>query len=145
MIAAAPLRADILLVEDDEFDLELTLRVLRAAATTVSIDVVRDGAQALEYLLGHAGRARRALPRLVLLDLKLPRVDGLQVLQAVKADLAARMAPIVVMTSSAEERDLRESYRLGANSYVVKPIGHESFEACVTELGLYWLARNRTP
>jgi two-component system response regulator len=140
--------SDILLVEDNPNDAELTLRALEKAHVANEIHVVRDGAEALEFLFGdgaHAGRARPALPRVVLLDLKLPKVDGLEVLRRVKGDERTKLIPVVVLTSSREESDLVASYHLGANSYIVKPVDSDKFFEAVHHIGLYWLLLNEPP
>lgn len=139
---------DILLVEDSSTDLELTLHVLRRYHFTDHIVTVRDGAAALDFLFGtgiYADRDPGDLPSLVLLDLKLPKVDGLEVLQRIKADRRTRIIPVVVLTSSQEEQDLVESYHLGVNSYIVKPVDFEQFTKAVQQLGLYWLLLNQMP
>ena len=133
---------DILLVEDNPTDKELTLRALRAVNLADRVRVARDGAEALEMLLGAEGTRR---PKVVLLDLKLPKVDGLEVLKRIRADDRTRFMPVVVLTSSEEEKDVLQSYRLGINSYVVKPVDFESFEDAVSKLGPYWLHLNRSP
>ena len=135
----------ILLVEDNPSDEELTLRALKKAHVTNDVHVVRDGAEALEFLFGegaYAARAGAALPRVVLLDLKLPKVDGLEVLRRVKADEKTKLIPVVVLTSSREESDLVASYHLGANSYIVKPVDSDKFFEAVHQIGLYWLLLN---
>lgn len=133
---------DILLVEDNPHDVELILRALRRGTITPSIRHLRDGAEALEHLFG-AGRPPR-LPRLVLLDLKLPKVDGLEVLRRIKEDPRTRGVPVVMLTSSSEESDMRRSYALGVNSYVVKPVNYDEFVGAVRHVGQYWLGMNRT-
>jgi CheY-like chemotaxis protein len=133
------------LVEDNPNDAELTQRALKKARVANDVHVVRDGAEALEFLFGegaYAGRAGSALPRVVLLDLKLPKVDGLEVLRRVKADERTKLIPVVVLTSSREESDLVASYHLGANSYIVKPVDSDKFFEAVHEIGLYWLLLN---
>jgi CheY-like chemotaxis protein len=142
---SASRNGDILLVEDNPNDAELTLRALKKARVANGIHVVRDGAEALEFLFGegaYAGRAGSPLPRVVLLDLKLPKVDGLEVLRRVKGDERTKLIPVVVLTSSREESDLVASYDLGANSYIVKPVDSDKFFEAVHEIGLYWLLLN---
>ena len=139
---------EILLVEDDPRDAELTLRALRKCNIANDVRVLGDGAQALDYLFGRGEFAKvgpSRLPRLILLDLKLPKVDGLDVLKAVKADPTLRAVPVVMLTSSSEERDLLESYRLGVNSYIVKPVDFGQFMESVRQVGLYWLLLNQAP
>ncbi|HSA92907.1 MAG TPA: response regulator [Terriglobales bacterium] len=138
---------EILLVEDNPADVELTLHALRHHKLVNSIEVARDGEEALEFLFGRAdsGRAAGPRPRLVLLDLKLPKVDGLEVLRRLKADPERRSIPVVVLTSSREERDLVESYQLGVNSYIQKPVDFDQFREIVRQAGLYWLIVNQTP
>lgn len=139
---------EILLVEDNADDLDMTLRALRKANLANKIHTVRDGAEALEFIYGegaHVGRSIASVPKLILLDLKLPKVDGLEVLRAIRADKRTQLLPVVVMTSSQEQRDLIESYKLGVNSYVVKPVDFDAFSAAVTDLGHYWLLVNKEP
>jgi CheY-like chemotaxis protein len=138
---------EILLVEDNPRDLELTLRALRKNHLANSITSVTDGEQALDFLFARGKFASRNIdnsPRVVFLDLKLPKVDGIEVLRQVKGDERTKKIPIVVVTSSAEERDRVESYQLGVNSYVVKPIDFDSFMKTITELGFYWMAVNKS-
>jgi two-component system, response regulator len=144
---SAGLPVEILLVEDSESDLQLTLRALKKANVANRIEVARDGEEALDFMLArgaHAGRPHEN-PRLVLLDLKLPKVDGLDVLRTLKSDPKTRSVPIVVLTSSNEQRDIVESYDLGVNSYIVKPVDFDGFMAAVAELGLYWMLLNQAP
>ena len=139
---------EILLVEDSPQDQELTLRALRKANLANRIQIARDGAEALEFLFcegGYSGRRIEESPKVVLLDLKLPRVDGLEVLRRIKADPRTRTTPVVVLTSSKEQRDLVESYHLGVNSYIVKPVNFDQFSGAVLELGMYWLLLNQRP
>ena len=139
---------EILLVEDNPSDEELTLYALKRNNVTNPIRVVRDGAEALEYLFCTGAYAHRQInepPKVVLLDLKLPKVDGLEVLERIKADDRTRAIPVVMLTSSQEERDIVESYQLGVNSYIVKPVDFEQFVEVVRQLGLYWMVLNKTP
>jgi two-component system response regulator len=139
---------EILLVEDNPHDLELTLRALQKANISNSIEVARDGAEALDLIFCegvHAGRKIEDGPKVILLDLKLPKVDGLEVLRRVKTDPRTRATPVVVLTSSKEQRDVVESYNLGVNSYIVKPVNFERFAEAVKELGFYWLLLNQPP
>ena len=137
---------EILIVEDTPQDLELTLRALKKANLTNHIQVVRDGAEALDFMFGegaHAGRKVENGPKVILLDLKLPKVDGIEVLRRIKTDSRTKATPVVVLTSSKEQRDVVESYRLGVNSYIVKPVNFERFAGAVRELGMYWLLLNQ--
>lgn len=136
--------AGVLLVEDNPNDLELTLRAFERSRVPGRIDVARDGAEALDYVFCRGRHAERqsAPPCMVLLDLKLPLVGGLEVLQQLKANPRTRPIPVVVLTSSREERDVAESYQLGANSYVVKPLDFTEFVDAVRQLGVYWLSLN---
>lgn len=139
---------EILLVEDNPQDVELTVRVLKKHRVANQLLVVRDGAEALDFVFGrgaYASRVHVPLPKLVLLDLKLPKVDGLEVLRQIKSNERAKVIPVVVLTSSREERDIVRSYRLGANSYLVKPVDFDQFIRCVSELGSYWLTCNEPP
>jgi CheY-like chemotaxis protein len=138
---------EILLVEDDPHDVELTLTALTENHLTNEIVVVRDGAEALDYLLQRGAYASREAgnPAVILLDLKLPKVDGLEVLKRVKSDPDLKTIPVVMLTSSREERDLAESYDSGSNAYVVKPVGFGEFVEAVRELGLFWAVINQPP
>ncbi|SDS54770.1 response regulator [Opitutus sp. GAS368] len=139
---------ELLLVEDNPQDLELALRALRKANLANRIQVARDGAEALDFIFGtgpFAGRNITDGPKMILLDLKLPKVDGLAVLRRVKGDPRTKVIPIVVLTSSKEQRDVVESYQLGVNSYIVKPVNFERFAEAVRDLGLYWLLLNQPP
>lgn len=138
---------EILYVEDNAADVELTLVALRRSRVANRVHIARDGEEALQYLFcegPHAGRPFHT-PRLVLLDMKLPRVDGLEVLQAIRADPRTSMIPVVVLTSSNEQRDMLESYRLHVNSYIQKPVDFDTFQQVVQQLGMYWLVVNQTP
>lgn len=138
---------EILLVEDHPDDVELTLQAFRKNNFANHVHVARDGEEALDFLYcrgNYADRAGDRPPRLVLLDLKLPKIDGLEVLRILKADEVLRMIPIVVMTSSSEQRDLVEGYRLGVNSYIQKPVSFDRFQEIVAQLGFYWLAVNES-
>jgi two-component system response regulator len=136
----------ILLVEDNPDDEELTMRALRKIANEVV--VARDGSEALEFVFGtgrHAGREVERLPAVILLDLKLPKLSGLDVLQRLRADPRTRLVPVVVLTSSSEDEDMLRSYRFGANSYVRKPVEFGAFANAVTQLGVYWMLLNEPP
>ena len=139
---------ELLIVEDNPQDLELALRAFRQAKLANHVQVARDGAEALEFLFCEgvfAGRRSSPAPKVILLDLKLPKVDGLEVLKRLKGDPRTRTIPVVVVTSSKEQRDVVESYELGVNSYIVKPVNFERFTAAVRDLGLYWLLLNQPP
>jgi len=138
----------ILLVEDNPDDKLLTLRALRRNHITNEVVIAADGAEALDYLFGagpYTDRDSAALPQVVLLDLKLPKVDGLEVLRRMRADQRTKLLPVVVLTNSSEEQDLIASYSLGANSYVRKPVESDDFNDAVRQLGLYWLMLNTPP
>jgi len=138
----------ILLVEDNPDDEALTMRALRQHRIKNEVVVARDGVEALDYLFGagrHAGRDMSVMPEVILLDLKLPKLGGLEVLQRLRADERTKLLPVVILTSSNEERDIIESYRLGANSYVRKPVDFVQFADAVLQLGLYWLILNEPP
>jgi CheY-like chemotaxis protein len=137
----------ILLAEDNPLDIELTLAALREHGLTNEIVVARDGVEALDYLYRRNQYAGRPAghPLLILLDLKMPRVDGLEVLRQIKHDAGLRFIPIVMLTSSREEQDIVESYNLGANAYVVKPVAFEAFVGVVKQIGLFWILINEPP
>jgi len=138
----------ILLVEDNPDDETLTLRALKKSKILNKIVVARDGAEALDYLFGsgvHVGRDTSIQPQLILLDLKLPKIDGLEVLKRLRADSRTALLPVTVLTTSNEERDVVTSYQLGVNSYVRKPVDFDSFIEAVRQLGLYWLVLNTAP
>jgi two-component system, response regulator len=138
----------ILLVEDTEDDIELTLLALERSKIANEVVVARDGAEALAYLFGTEGEAAqppRALPQVVLLDLKLPKIDGLEVLARIRGDARTRRLPVVILTSSSEEQDMMRGYDLGANSYIRKPVDFAQFTQAVQAMGLYWLVLNVVP
>jgi two-component system response regulator len=139
---------DILLVDDSQDDVDLTLHALRAENLANHVFIARDGEEALDFLFctgPHAGRSFDHPPKLVLLDLKMPKVDGMQVLKQIKGDPRTKIIPVVLMTSSREERDMVNGYELGVNSYIQKPVDFEEFRRAVKLLGLYWLVTNRPP
>ncbi len=138
----------ILLVEDSDDDVQLTLRAMKQHNITNEVVVARDGAEALEWLFGtgaHEGRDLSELPTVILLDLKLPKVDGFEVLKRIRADERTKLLPAVILTSSRDEKDRLNGYELGANSYVQKPVDFNQFSDAVKELGLYWLLLNEPP
>jgi CheY-like chemotaxis protein len=139
---------EILIVEDSPQDLELTKRALRKANVSNRIQIARDGEEALEFLFCTGAYADRTIgngPKVILLDLKLPKVDGLEVLKRIKGDPRTQAIPVVVLTSSKEQRDVVESYKLGVNSYIVKPVNFEGFINAVQDLGMYWVLLNQPP
>ncbi len=139
---------DIILVEDSPSDVELTLDALKKHNLVNRVKVLADGAEALDYLFAtgdYSGRNTAKNPTVILLDLKLPKVDGLEVLKKIKADPSTKKIPVVVLTSSNEDRDRLESYKLGVNSYIVKPVEFESFAAAVAQIGYYWALLNKAP
>ncbi len=135
----------ILLVEDNPDDEELTLRALKKGRIKNEVDVVRDGEEALDFLFGkgiHSSRDMSVMPQIVLLDLKLPKIDGMEVLQQIRAHEKTKFLPVIILTSSKEQKDLLNSYSNGVNSYIVKPVDTQQFMDAVSQLGLYWLAIN---
>ncbi len=139
---------EILLVEDNPTDAELTIRALKKENLTNKLVWVKDGEEALNFLFAtgeYANRSKDDLPKLVLLDLRMPKVDGLEVLQRIKADDRTRQIPVVILTSSKEDEDIVESYKLGVNSYVSKPVEFDEFTKAVSTLGLYWILLNKPP
>src|SRR5947207_14671361 len=139
---------EILIVEDTPEDLELALRALRKANLTNRIQIARDGAEAMEFIFAEGKNRGRKIedgPKVVLLDLKLPKIDGMEVLRRIKSDPRTKTIPVVVLTSSKEQKDVVESYQLGVNSYIVKPVNFERFAAAVQDLGMYWLLLNQPP
>ena len=139
---------EILIVEDNQDDLDMTMRALSKANLANHIHTARDGAEALDFIFCQgacAGRKFDNPPKLVLLDLKLPKVDGMEVLQKMKSDPRTKTIPVVILTSSKEQKDVIESYHLGVNSYIVKPVNFEGFAVAVKELGMYWLLLNQPP
>lgn len=141
-------QVEILLVEDNATDAEMTMRALRRNNLVNKLHWVKDGAEALDYMFRTGGYASRDLvttPKLIMLDIKMPKVDGIEVLRRLKAEASTRSVPVVVMTSSNEERDVVDTYRLGVNSYIVKPVEFESFLEVVAKIGLYWVISNRVP
>ena len=141
-------QVEILLVEDNIHDAEMTIRSLKKVNLANNLFHVKDGEEALEFIFAQckfAGRDLVNAPKVILLDIKMPKVDGIEVLRRIKADEATRCIPVVIMTSSKEELDIVSSYELGVNSYVVKPVDFEGFAKAVSELGLYWLITNQPP
>jgi len=139
--------AEILLVEDDPDDVELTLRALRPQQLASKVHVLHDGAEALDYFFAAGARPERAKagdPKVILLDLKLPKVNGLEVLQRLKSDPRTQLIPVVILSSSREDRDVKAGYQLGVNSYIVKPVDFTQFTEAIRSLGLYWVLLNQT-
>ena len=139
---------EILLVEDNPNDVELTLRALQKQNLASKVFVVKDGAEALDFIFATGAYSQRKIenrPKVVLLDLKLPKVDGIEVLRKIKADVRTKHTPVVMLTSSQEERDVIDTYKLGVNSYIVKPVDFNNFVHAVSELGVYWGILNKIP
>lgn len=139
---------EILLVEDNPNDVELTLIALKENKLANNVQIAHDGEEALEFIFStgkYSGRDINLKPKVILLDLKLPKVDGIEVLRKIRSDERTKTIPVVVLTSSKEERDIVETYKLGVNSYIVKPVQFENFVKVVKELGLYWLVVNQPP
>jgi CheY-like chemotaxis protein len=139
---------EILLVEDNQDDLDMTLRALRKANLANRIQIASDGVEALDFIFCQGVHSKRKIengPKVILLDLKLPKIDGLEVVKRIKSDPRTKAIPVVMLTSSKEQKDVIESYRLGVNSYIVKPVNFEGFAAAVQELGMYWLLLNQAP
>jgi two-component system response regulator len=141
-------QVEILIVEDNPNDAELALRALKKHNLANHVAVVTDGEEALDFVFARGKYGHRNIelvPRVILLDLKLPKVDGLEVLRAIKGDSRTKMIPVIVLTSSKEEKDVVESYKLGVNSYILKPVDFDQFVAAVKEIGYYWLLLNQSP
>lgn len=136
-------KVNIVLVEDNPFDVELTLHALEKHNLANSVKVLNDGQEALDYILTRCVPGGRGCPHLILLDLKLPKIDGLEVLQRIRSNEDTKFLPVVVLTSSGEDRDRVESYKLGVNSYIVKPVGFDTFAKVVSEVGFYWVLVNK--
>ena len=139
---------EILIVEDSQDDLDMTLRALRKANLANRIQVARDGVEALDFIFAQGAHAKRNVemrPKLIMLDLKLPKINGIEVLSRIKSDPRTKTIPVVVLTSSREQQDVIESYNLGVNSYIVKPVDFGGFSAAVQDLGMYWLLLNEPP
>jgi len=139
---------EILLIEDDPSDIKLTLKALQKYSLANKVTILKDGEEALEFLFSegrYEGRNNKNMPKVIFLDLKLPFVDGVEVLRRIKSDESTRRIPVVVVTSSRENRDIEECYKLGVNSYIVKPIDFEKFLESVSNLGLYWVLMNESP
>lgn len=139
---------EIILVEDNPYDVEMTLAALKKHNLANNVHVLHDGAEALDFIFcagQYAGRETSRCPKVILLDLKLPKIDGIEVLRRIRADERTRMIPVVVLTSSNEERDRIDAYKLGVNSYIVKPVNFDQFIKAVEDIGLYWLLLNKPP
>jgi two-component system response regulator len=143
-----PFEVEILLVEDNSSDIELTLRAFKKHNITNKVHVVRDGAEALDFIFAKGNYAERNInniPKVILLDLKLPKFDGIEVLRRVKSDERTKVIPVIILTSSKEETDKVKSYTLGANSYITKPVDFDKFAKIVSEIGYYWMLVNQSP
>lgn len=143
-----PTEIEILFIEDNPHEAELAIRSLKKHSPSCKLKHLDDGEEALDFIFSRgkfAGREPSVIPRLIILDLKIPRVDGLEILRKLKADAVKKLIPVVVLTSSQEEKDIYESYKLGVNSYIVKPVNFESFSKAVAKLGMYWLSLNKIP
>jgi two-component system response regulator len=143
-----PVEIEILLVEDNSSDAEMTIRALKKKNISNNIVHLKDGAEALDFIFGmgqYEGRDTDKQPKIILLDLKMPKVNGLEVLQTLKSDDRTKKIPIVVLTSSKEDPDIKKCYELGVNSYIVKPVGFDNFTTAISELGVYWLLLNQPP
>jgi two-component system response regulator len=139
-------KVEILLIEDNPADVEMTLNALKSRNLGNKVKVLTDGEEAIDYLFNVCAiSVQEECPLLILLDLKLPKINGLEVLEKIRSDERTKMIPVVVLTSSAEERDRIESYKLGVNSYIVKPVDFDSFSEVVSEIGFYWVLLNKTP
>lgn len=137
---------EILLIEDNPNDAELTMDALKNKKLANRVKIIEDGAQALEYIFGRGKYSeQKSIPKLILLDLKLPKISGLEVLKELKNNNKTRKIPVVMLTSSKEDSDIKEAYKLGANSYIVKPVDFDQFTKAVGEIGLYWLLLNESP
>lgn len=141
-------KADILLIEDNIDDADLTIRALKKNNTVFSLIHLKDGEEALDYIFckgNFANRDSNDLPKIIILDLKMPKIDGIEVLNKLKSDLRTKIIPVIVLTSSNQTKDIQECYRLGANSYIVKPVEFEGFVSTISNIGHYWLAQNQSP
>ena len=139
---------EILLIEDNPSDAEMTIRALRKNNIANNLVHLKDGEEALEFIFGtgqYSGRNTNNLPKVILLDLKMPKVDGIDVLKKIKSDENTKQIPVVILTSSNEDPDISVCYKLGSNSYIVKPVGFENFTKAVAQLGMYWLLLNKAP
>lgn len=139
---------EILLVEDSLYDAEMTMRALKKINIINTVIHLKDGSEGLDFIFGtgeYAGRDKSIHPKVILLDLKMPKVDGIEFLQRIKSDPETKKIPVVVLTSSNEDPDIKKCYELGVNSYIVKPVEYDNFTKAVAELGLYWLLLNQTP